>query len=77
MDRVGSGDMNVSMKVEGSDEIAMLSKQFNRMTHDMKTLMDRVVEEEKIKQQAEYMNLEYQYRFLQWQINPHFIYNAL
>ena len=27
--------------------------------------------------QAEYQNLEYEYRFLQWQINPHFIYNAL
>lgn len=77
MDRFGNGDMSVSMKVEGRDEIAMLAKRFNQMTQDMSMLMDRVVEEEKVKQQAEYKNLEYEYRFLQWQINPHFIYNAL
>lgn len=77
MNQMARGDMNVSLTVRGSDEINMLTKRFNEMTVEMQALMDRVVQEEKIKQQAEYMNLEYQYRFLQWQINPHFIYNAL
>ena len=55
----------------------MLAGQFNRMTAKTKELLQKVVQEENSKRQAEFMNLEYEYRFLQWQVNPHFIYNAL
>lgn len=77
MHRVEAGDLNVSIPVEGGDEIGVLTGQFNRMTAKMRGLIDQLVAEEKSKRRAEYQNLAYEYRFLHWQINPHFIYNAL
>ena len=77
MDRVAAGDLDVEIPVESADEIGELSRNFNHMTRETRELLARVVQEEASKQQAEYQNLEYRYRFLQWQINPHFIYNAL
>ena len=77
MQAVSSGNLDVMIPVESSDDIGSLADSFNRMTQKTKQLVNRVIEEEKHKQQAEYMNLEYKYRFLQWQVNPHFIYNAL
>ncbi len=77
MHRVEAGDLNVAVPVQGKDEIDVLAGQFNRMTAKTKELLQKVVQEENSKRQAEFMNLEYEYRFLQWQVNPHFIYNAL
>ncbi len=77
MNRVADGDLNVEIPVESSDDLGILAENFNRMTRKTKDLFDRVVQEEANKQRIEYQNLEYEYRFLQWQINPHFIYNAL
>lgn len=77
MHRVEAGDLDVSVPVQGRDEIDVLTGQFNRMTAKTKELLQKVVQEENSKRQAEFMNLEYEYRFLQWQVNPHFIYNAL
>lgn len=77
MHRVEAGDLSVSVPVQGKDEIGVLTGQFNRMTAKTKELLQNLVQEENSKRQAEFMNLEYEYRFLQWQVNPHFIYNAL
>jgi len=77
MHRVEAGDLDVAVPVQGKDEIDVLAGQFNRMTAKTKELLQKVVQEENSKRQAEFMNLEYEYRFLQWQVNPHFIYNAL
>lgn len=77
MHRVEAGDLDVTVPVQGRDEIDVMAGQFNRMTAKTKELLDQVVQEENSKRQAEFMNLEYEYRFLQWQVNPHFIYNAL
>ena len=77
MDQVSTGDLDVEIPVESNDDIGMLTENFNRTTRKTKALLQRLVTEEANKRQAEYQNLEYEYRFLQWQINPHFIYNAL
>ncbi len=77
MHRVEAGDLDVTVPLQGKDEIDVLTGQFNRMTAKTKELLQKVVQEENSKRQAEFMNLEYEYRFLQWQVNPHFIYNAL
>ena len=77
MHRVEAGDLNVTVPVQGKDEIGVLTGQFNRMTAKTKELLQNLVQEENSKRQAEFLNLEYEYRFLQWQVNPHFIYNAL
>lgn len=77
MNQVAAGDLDVVIPVDSADEIGILTRHFNRMTQKTKELLARVVQEESNKCQAEYQSLEYAYRFLQWQINPHFIYNAL
>lgn len=75
--KISAGDLNISLPVESQDDIGILTEHFNRMTIKIKELLDKIVQEENNKRQAEHQNLEYEYRFLQWQINPHFIYNAL
>ncbi len=77
MDRVSGGDLDEEIPVESQDDIGILTQNFNNMTRKTGELLRRVVREEQDRQRAEYQNLEYEYRFLQWQINPHFIYNAL
>lgn len=77
MKEVADGHLDVLLPVESHDEVGELAEHFNTMTMKTRELLERLVKEEQNKQQAEYQNLEYQYRFLQWQVNPHFIYNAL
>ena len=77
MNEVSAGNLDVVVPVKGRDEVGMLAEHFNGMTAKTKELLEKLLQEEKSKRQAEFQNLEYQYRFLQWQINPHFIYNAL
>ena len=77
MDDASAGHMSVSVPVSGRDEIGQLSEHFNTMVTSNRELMDRLVREEKQRNQAEYDALEYKYRSLQSQINPHFIYNAM
>ncbi len=77
MDQTAGGALDLVIPVESHDEIGQLTEHFNQTTKQIRELMFRVVREETSKQAAEYQMLEYRYRFLQWQINPHFIYNAL
>lgn len=51
-------------------EIASLSKSFNLMMRKIKDLMDKVVEEQETQRKSEL-------KALQYQINPHFLYNTL
>ena len=77
MDEVSVGNLDLTVPIEGNDEIGQLSSHFNRMLQQTRELLERVVQEEARKSKAEYDMLEYQYRSLQSQINPHFIYNAM
>ncbi len=77
MDGMAGGDMAIRAPVTGGDEIGQLAEHFNTMARNNQTLMTRLVAEEKEKNKAEYDALEYRYRSLQSQINPHFIYNAM
>lgn len=52
------------------DEIGELSLSYNRMLDTLESLMKQVVEEERAKKDAEM-------KALQYQINPHFLYNTL
>lgn len=61
---------------EQDSDIGRLALHFNRMTDEMFELMERLVHEEKQKSETELLLLEYRYRSLQSQINPHFICNA-
>ncbi|MFH1512811.1 MAG: histidine kinase [Bacillota bacterium] len=77
MDEVADGNMNLTVPIETHDEFGLMSAHFNRMIGETRELLARVVQEENRKSKAEYEMLEYKYRSLQSQINPHFIYNAM
>jgi sensor histidine kinase YesM len=77
MDEVTAGNMDQAAPIVTGDEIGHLSAHFNRMIGQTRELLARVVQEENRKSKAEYEMLEYRYRSLQSQINPHFIYNAM
>ncbi len=77
MDEVAAGNMNLTVPIETHDEFGTMSAHFNRMMGQTRELLARVVQEENRKSKAEYEMLEYKYRSLQSQINPHFIYNAM
>ncbi|MBS6764971.1 MAG: histidine kinase [Clostridium sp.] len=64
----GNFDMTISAKY--NDEIGNLRRCYNQMILDMGRLVERNLQEEKLKQEA-------QIKMLQMQINPHFFYNTL
>ncbi len=70
MKSLGQGHLNVSVPVHAEDEIGMLSMEFNKMTGQIKNLVDQVYKEQRDKR-------KYELAVLQAQINPHFLYNTL
>ncbi|MDF2935846.1 MAG: hypothetical protein K0Q90_1219 [Paenibacillaceae bacterium] len=70
MKQVGDGDFRTSVQVKGNDEIALLGNNFNRMVTRLAELVQRLDEEQKLKEEANFQSL-------QAQINPHFLFNTL
>ena len=70
IEKIGSGDFSADPAIEWDNELGDIGRGINRMAGNITTLMDRRLEDEKQKQDLEY-------RMLQNQINPHFIYNTL
>lgn len=68
--RAETGDLSVSEEIGGSDEIAVLDQQFNRMLGKLDQLI-------KTSYVQKLENKEVQLKNLQLQINPHFLYNTL
>lgn len=68
--RAETGDLFVSEEIGGSDEIAVLDQQFNRMLGKLDQLI-------KTSYVQKLENKEAQLKNLQLQINPHFLYNTL
>ncbi len=64
------GDLSPKPPIAGGDEIAMLDRQFGQMLTEMDDMNRRT-----LAQQSEIR--EEQFRNLQLQINPHFLYNTL
>jgi two-component system sensor histidine kinase YesM len=67
---VRKGDFNIQVAVARDDELGDLTQNFNYMVLKIQDLIDEVINENTRKQDAEY-------RALQAQINPHFLYNTL
>lgn len=65
-----TGDLTITEEIHGNDEIAILDKQFNHMLLKLDSLIHK-----NYIQQLE--NKETEFRNLQLQINPHFLYNTL
>lgn len=70
MKRVGDRDFNVTVPVQTRDEVGLICAGFNTMVAEIQQLFNAVVEEEKEKRKISL-------RSLQYQINPHFLYNTL
>lgn len=67
---LGSGNFDVNVKIRTNDELEMLADVFNKMVLDIRGLMNKSVEHEKLRRQMQIENL-------MLQINPHFIYNTM
>jgi len=65
-----TGDLTIIEGIKGNDEIAVLDKQFNHMLLKLDNLIQKNYIQELEKKETEFRNL-------QLQINPHFLYNTL
>ena len=70
MHTVAGGDLSVRVPVGGNDELGQMARDFNYLIERINALVNRVVIEERGKQEA-------QLAALQYQINPHFVYNTI
>ena len=70
MKKFGKGDLSVRVPVLYEDEIGILSEEFNKMSEQIRQLVDQVYREQRAKRKSELAAL-------QAQINPHFLYNTL
>ena len=70
IEKIGGGDFTADPAIEWDNELGDIGRGINQMSARVTALMDRRLEDEKQKQDLEY-------RMLQNQITPHFIYNTL
>ena len=68
--KISSGDFSFDPAIEWNNKLGDIGRGINSMSASVTALMDHRLEDEKQKQDLEY-------RMLQNQINPHFIYNTL
>jgi two-component system sensor histidine kinase YesM len=65
-----TGNLDIRFNTKYNDEIGMVTRQFNVMLERIKLLIRKVEEEQTQKRRLEF-------KALQMQINPHFLYNTL
>lgn len=70
MKDVEKGNFNVDLNIRSKDEVGLLAKRFNMMVKEIRDLIRE-------KYQMEIKQKEAELNALQFQINPHFMYNTL
>ena len=70
MECISKGNFHVEPELEGNDEIGELGKGINQLATNINQLLLKVKNDENTKKELEF-------KVLQSQINPHFVYNAL
>lgn len=70
MEEVGRGEFSIDPTIEWDNELGDVGRGINKLSQSVSSLMDSRIEDEK-------QRLDLEYRMLQNQISPHFIYNTL
>lgn len=70
MKHISEGNFKRDSSIEWQHELGDIGRSINDLAEDVKTLMDQRIRDENEKR-------EYEYKMLQSQINPHFLYNTL
>jgi two-component system sensor histidine kinase YesM len=70
MKEVGENNFDVHIRTDRNDEIGLLEKNFTAMVYRIKELIEK-------EYKSEIATKEAQFKALQAQINPHFLYNTL
>lgn len=70
MNKIQSGDMSLRANFKATDEIGMLGAGFNSLMDRINQLLEQIYIEQKLKRENEF-------KLLQSQIKPHFLYNTL
>lgn len=68
--RIENGDFSRDLSTEWPHELGDIGKTINDLSENVLLLMEQRIEDERQKR-------EYEYKMLQSQINPHFLYNTL
>lgn len=77
MKEVQNGNLEVSTKQAGNDEIGYLSRSFNSMVVNIKDMLRQNTTLVQEVYEAKFLQKEAQFKALYSQIRPHFIYNTL
>lgn len=70
MKRIAGGDFERDPSTEWEHELGDIGKNINDLSKNLQSLMNQKIEDERQKK-------NYEYKMLQSQINPHFLYNTL
>lgn len=70
MSRIADGDFSKDVSTEWDHELGDIGKNINELSENVLTLMNQRIDDERQKK-------DYEYKMLQSQINPHFLYNTL
>ncbi len=70
MNRIAGGDFERDSSTEWNHELGEIGKNINDLSENVLSLMNQKLEDERQKK-------DYEYKMLQSQINPHFLYNTL
>ncbi len=70
MKRIEAGDFSRDSSTEWEHELGYIGKNINDLSENVLSLMNQRIDDERQKK-------DYEYRMLQSQINPHFLYNTL
>ncbi len=77
---LSNGKFEVEIKVETNDEIAFLARTFDRMRNNINNLISEIKNKAQLERELQENKIllqESQFRSLQSQINPHFLFNTL
>ncbi|ASA24192.1 cache domain-containing sensor histidine kinase [Paenibacillus donghaensis] len=77
INKVATGDFDITLQIDGKDEIGLLARQFNSMVRSINDLMVEVQQSNEQNSRLEQKQSDIRFKMLASQINPHFLFNAL